>query len=110
MSGTGAGAGTGSDGLTAKEREQLNLQSSAFDALERDFREVLNELVGDKSLERFRLEYEKLHHTLKKSHENEVRATTTTATADHRQQHTRGGERLSQAETHRFRHWLAVRV
>ncbi len=48
-------------------------QSSAFDALERDFRDVLNELVGDKSLERFRLEYEKLHHTLKKSHENEVR-------------------------------------
>jgi hypothetical protein len=64
----------GSDGLTSKEREQLNLQSSAFDALERDFREVLNELVGDKSLERFRLEYEKLHHTLKKSHENEVSA------------------------------------
>jgi hypothetical protein len=68
-----AAAGTGTDGLTSKEREQLNLQSSAFDALERDFREVLNELVGDKSLERFRLEYEKLHHTLKKSHENEKR-------------------------------------
>jgi len=67
------GGATGSDGLTSKEREQLNLQSSAFDALERDFREVLNELVGDKSLERFRLEYEKLHHTLKKSHENEKR-------------------------------------
>lgn len=65
--------GVGADGLTSKEREQLNLQSSAFDALERDFREVLNELVGDKSLERFRLEYEKLHHTLKKSHENEKR-------------------------------------
>jgi len=62
-----------SDGLTAKERDNLNLHSSAFDALERDFREVLNELVGDKSLERFRIEYEKLHHTLKKSHENEKR-------------------------------------
>src|SRR4051794_2364048 len=60
-----AAGSSGSDGLTLKEREQLNLQSSAFDALERDFREVLNELVGDKSLERFRLEYEKLHHTLK---------------------------------------------
>lgn len=33
-------ASMGSDGLTAKEREQLNMQSSAFDALERDFREV----------------------------------------------------------------------
>jgi chromosome segregation ATPase len=60
-------------GLTEKERDQLSMQSSAFDALERDFREVLNELVGDKSLDRFRLEYEKLHHTLKKSHENEKR-------------------------------------
>lgn len=33
--------------------------------------QVLNELVGDKSLERFRVEYEKLHTALKKSHENE---------------------------------------
>ena len=63
------------DGLTEKERDELALQSSAFDQLERDFRDVLNELVGDKSLERFRLEYEKLHHTLKKSHENEKRST-----------------------------------
>ncbi len=34
---------------------------------------MLNELVGDKSLERFRLEYDKLHQTLKRSHENEKR-------------------------------------
>ena len=31
-------------------------ESSAFDALEHDFQEVLQELVGDKSLERFRTE------------------------------------------------------
>ena len=67
------GTAGGDDGLTEKERDELALQSSAFDQLERDFRDVLNELVGDKSLERFRLEYEKLHHTLKKSHENEKR-------------------------------------
>lgn len=30
--------------------------------------QVLNELVGDRSLERFRVEYEKLHRALKKSH------------------------------------------
>merc|ERR1719482_1660775 len=48
-------------------------ESSAFDALERDFQEVLQELVGDKSLERFRQEYEKLHRALKKSHESEKR-------------------------------------
>ena len=30
--------------------------------------QVLQELVGDHSLERFRVEYEKLHRALKKSH------------------------------------------
>lgn len=30
--------------------------------------QVLSELVGDKSLERFRVEYEKLYRALKKSH------------------------------------------
>ena len=44
-----------------------------MDSLERDFQEVLAELVGDKSLERFRQEYEKLHRALKKSHESEKR-------------------------------------
>ena len=34
---------------------------------------MLQELVGDKSLERFRSEYEKLHQALKKSHESEKR-------------------------------------
>jgi hypothetical protein len=30
--------------------------------------QVLNELAGDNSLERFRIEYEKLYRSLKKSH------------------------------------------
>ena len=34
---------------------------------------MLQELVGDKSLERFRQEYDKLHRALKKSHESEKR-------------------------------------
>merc|ERR1711972_352152 len=38
-----------------------------------DFQVVLQELIGDKSLEHFRLEYEKLHRALKKSHESEKR-------------------------------------
>lgn len=33
---------------------EVEFNSSAFEALERDFQEVLSELVGDKSLERFR--------------------------------------------------------
>ena len=39
-------------------------QNSAFEALEKDFQEVLKELVGDKSLDHFRNEYEKLHRAL----------------------------------------------
>lgn len=37
--------------------------------------QVLTELMGDKSLERFRAEYEKLHKALKKSYEGEKRLT-----------------------------------
>jgi len=53
--------------------EDASFESSAFESLERDFQQVLTELVGDKSLERFRQEYEKLHRALKKSHESEKR-------------------------------------
>ena len=53
--------------------EQASFETTAFESLERDFQQVLTELVGDKSLERFRQEYEKLHRALKKSHESEKR-------------------------------------
>lgn len=59
---------------TAAAKENMeggDFEASAFEALERDFQEILQELVGDKSLEHFRLEYEKLHRALKKSHESE---------------------------------------
>jgi chromosome segregation ATPase len=49
------------------------LEAGTFESLESDFQEVLQELVGDKSLERFRVEYDKLHRALKKSHESEKR-------------------------------------
>merc|ERR1719253_1356636 len=57
----------------AKKDADGDFEASAFEALERDFQEVLTELVGDKSLERFRQEYEKLHRALKKSHDSEKR-------------------------------------
>eukprot|EP00405_Crypthecodinium_cohnii_P044365 CAMPEP_0206578886 /NCGR_PEP_ID=MMETSP0325_2-20121206/32226_1 /ASSEMBLY_ACC=CAM_ASM_000347 /TAXON_ID=2866 /ORGANISM="Crypthecodinium cohnii, Strain Seligo" /LENGTH=839 /DNA_ID=CAMNT_0054084603 /DNA_START=13 /DNA_END=2529 /DNA_ORIENTATION=+ len=57
----------------ADKEEPEAFESSAFEALEKDFQEVLQELIGDKSLEHFRLEYEKLHRALKKSHESEKR-------------------------------------
>eukprot|EP00929_Paragymnodinium_shiwhaense_P008461 TRINITY_DN112414_c0_g1_i1.p1 TRINITY_DN112414_c0_g1~~TRINITY_DN112414_c0_g1_i1.p1 ORF type:complete len:861 (+),score=377.43 TRINITY_DN112414_c0_g1_i1:153-2735(+) len=56
-----------------KAAELEAFESSAFEALEKDFQEVLQELIADKSLEHFRLEYEKLHRALKKSHESEKR-------------------------------------
>ncbi|KAM9284712.1 cilia- and flagella-associated protein 58 [Morus bassanus] len=49
------------------------LEENAFEALEKDFQEVINVLKGDKTLEKFRIEYEKLHAVMKKSHENEKR-------------------------------------
>ncbi|KFP39182.1 Coiled-coil domain-containing protein 147, partial [Chlamydotis macqueenii] len=49
------------------------LEESAFEALEKDFQEVINLLKGDETLEKFRIEYEKLHAVMKKSHENEKR-------------------------------------
>lgn len=60
------------DGAT-DENARNEMESSAFEALEKDFQEVLQELIGDKSLEHFRLEYEKLHRALKKSHDSEKR-------------------------------------
>jgi len=54
-----------------KKEADGDFETSAFEALERDFQEILQELVGDKSLEHFRQEYEKLHRALKKSHESE---------------------------------------
>lgn len=52
---------------------EMEANISSFEALEREFQEVLAELMGDQGLETFRLEYEKLHRALKKSHEQEKR-------------------------------------
>lgn len=43
------------------------------EALDREFQEVLDELVGETGLEKFRVEYEKLIDALKKSDENKTR-------------------------------------
>jgi chromosome segregation ATPase len=56
-----------------REIEELGITAHEFEVFEKDFQFVLQELAGDKSLERFRLEYEKLHKALKASHDNEKR-------------------------------------
>ncbi|XP_046850277.1 cilia- and flagella-associated protein 58-like [Xenia sp. Carnegie-2017] len=59
--------------MTEKSTEKPAFEENAFEVLERDFQEVLGELMADKSLDKFRVEYEKLHRALKKSHESEKR-------------------------------------
>lgn len=53
--------------------DEFGVSAVALDALERDFVEVMKELSAEDNLERFRLEYEKLHRALRKSHESEKR-------------------------------------
>lgn len=64
---TAAEGGLGNDFL------EVGLDPAAYEALEKDFQEVLQELVGEQSLEKFRIEYEKLHRALKTSYESEKR-------------------------------------
>jgi chromosome segregation ATPase len=53
--------------------ETGGVSAVAIDALERDFAEVMRELSAEDNLERFRMEYEKLHRALRKSHDSEKR-------------------------------------
>ena len=61
--------------MTDAENEfmQMGVAPELYDQLERDFKEVLQSMVGEKSMERFRAEYEKLHRALKTSYESEKR-------------------------------------
>ncbi|XP_063751732.1 cilia- and flagella-associated protein 58 isoform X2 [Eleginops maclovinus] len=52
--------------------EEAGAAEDMFESLE-EFHIVLNELVGDESMDKVRVEYEKLIHALRKSRENEKR-------------------------------------
>ena len=62
--------GTSSSSKEEAESSQ-ELSLSAFEALERDFQEVLRTLTGDRSFDKFRVEYEKIHRALRRSHDHE---------------------------------------
>jgi hypothetical protein len=49
------------------------MDGAAFEKLEQEFNTVLTEMTGDKSMEKFRSTYERLHRALKSSYENEKR-------------------------------------
>ena len=55
------------------EYQQMGLDAAQYEALEKDFQDVLNELVGDPNMEKFRKEYEKIHRAMKTSYESEKR-------------------------------------
>lgn len=56
-----------------KDKEKVAFDDSSFQQLEQEFQDVLQELMGDRTLEKFKIEYEKLHKALIKSHESEKR-------------------------------------
>ena len=65
---------------TAKPSEEqgggldgLSVSMAALGTIESDFHNAMVNLSAEDNLERFRLEYEKLHRALKKSHESEKR-------------------------------------
>ncbi|CUG92744.1 flagellar-associated protein, putative [Bodo saltans] len=59
--------------MERKQEEEFGISAAAIESLERNFVEVMKELSAEDNLERFKLEYEKLHRALKKSHESEKR-------------------------------------
>ena len=59
-----------SEGLE-NQLKKLSIDTKVFENLETEFQEVIKELSGDASMERFRREFEKLHKSLKASHERE---------------------------------------
>ena len=52
------------------------VDTKAYEELEQNFQSVIQELIGDRSLEKFRDEYERLHKALKRSHESNKRLIT----------------------------------
>ena len=54
------------DGANYEHEDEME----AFDNLEKNFHKVIQDLITDHSLDRFREEYERLHAELVKSHEN----------------------------------------
>eukprot|EP00755_Sulcionema_specki_P017133 Sspe_Gene.10907::Locus_3677_Transcript_1_1_Confidence_1.000_Length_2788::g.10907::m.10907 len=53
--------------------DEMGVSTAALQSIEKDFQEVMAALSAEDNLERFRLEYEKLHRALKQSHESEKR-------------------------------------
>lgn len=56
---------------TMKEIESIGLDQDKFDDIEREFKQFLEEIIGNQNLQKFKKEYENIHKTLKTSYEGE---------------------------------------
>ncbi len=56
--------------------QQADKASANFDKIEAEVSAVLSQLASEPELDKFRVEYEKLHNVLKQSHESEKRLMT----------------------------------
>ena len=54
-----------------KDLEKLSLDPDSFEDIEREFRQFMDEIVGQQNLKRFKDEYQKIFKTLKTSYQSE---------------------------------------
>ncbi len=52
-----------------KEIESMGMQPEEFDRIENEFKQFLEEIVGNENLEAFRQQYQNIHDTLKSTYE-----------------------------------------
>lgn len=57
--------------IGGKDTEELAVKTQEVDALDTDFRNLIQRIEGDENLEKYRQEYEKLYKTFKMSFDNE---------------------------------------
>ena len=63
----------GASGADEQAFLSMGLDQQQYEKLEQDFKAVLESMVGEKSMQRFQNEYEKLYRALKTSYESEKR-------------------------------------
>ena len=52
-----------------KEIESMGIQPEQMEDIEREFKQLLEEIVGNQNLEAFRQQYQNIHDTLKTTYE-----------------------------------------
>ena len=56
-----------------KEIEAMGMQPEQFEDIEREFKQFLEELLGNSNMEQFRQQYQNIHDTLKSTYESELK-------------------------------------